>query len=122
MRLDERGHDLGMVTSSTRPEAEAVLRFLQVQDVFDAVVTAEDVSEGKPSPQPYLLASAQLRRPSSECVVVEDSPSGVASAKKAGMRCVAIASTHDPDVLSEADVVVDTIDGLDSDSRVVALL
>ncbi len=60
------------------------------------LVTAEDVVHGKPSPEPYLLAAARLGRTPAECVVVEDSPAGLAAAAAAGMRCIAVASTHDP--------------------------
>lgn len=60
------------------------------------LVTAEDVVHGKPSPEPYLLAAARLGRTPAECVVVEDAPAGLAAAAAAGMRSVAVASTHAP--------------------------
>ena len=60
----------------------------------EVLVTADDVVHGKPSPEPYLLAAARLSRTPAECVVVEDSPAGLAAAAAAGMRSVAVASTH----------------------------
>jgi sugar-phosphatase len=102
---------------------QTVLAFLGLdKSVFHALVTAEDVVKGKPSPEPYLLAAVEIGRPPPECVVVEDSPSGIASARRAGMRCVAIASTHDKVSLGDADVVLDSVGTLDDDEMVRALL
>lgn len=69
------------------------------------LVTAEDVVHGKPAPEPYLLAAARLGRAPAECVVVEDSPAGLAAAAAAGMRSVAVASTHDPADLCAATLL-----------------
>jgi sugar-phosphatase len=58
------------------------------------MVTAEDVANGKPHPEPYLAAARALGLPCEQCVVIEDSPAGLASAAAAGMRSVAVVSTH----------------------------
>ncbi len=70
------------------------------------VVTAEDVTVGKPDPQGYLAAARGLGVPPAACVVFEDAPAGVAAAKAAGMYCVAVATTHPPEDLTAADQVV----------------
>jgi sugar-phosphatase len=82
-----------IVTSGTRDVAIARLksRGLPVPKIM---VTAEDVVNGKPDPEPYLLAANVLGIPADQCVVVEDSPAGIAAARAAGMRSVAITSTH----------------------------
>jgi mannitol-1-/sugar-/sorbitol-6-phosphatase len=64
------------------------------------VVTAEDVKRGKPDPEPYLVAAVRLGVAPAECVVVEDAPAGIQSAHAAGMRVIAVASTHPVDELS----------------------
>jgi sugar-phosphatase len=84
------------------------------------MVTAEDVVNGKPDPEPYLVAAHVLGISANQCVVVEDSPAGIAAASAAGMRSVAIASTHAHHELETAtaiagqlsDIQVDT--GIDS--------
>nr|WP_260408131.1 HAD family phosphatase [Planomonospora venezuelensis] len=104
--LDRAGFPLGLVTGAIRAEAEAVLALLEIGDLFRGVVTAEDVSAGKPSPEPYLRGASRLGREPRECVVIEDSPSGVRSARAAGMACIAVTSTYGARDLAEADLVV----------------
>ena len=58
------------------------------------IISADDVTQGKPSPQPYLMGANKLGIPVDQCVVVEDAPIGVRSGKAAGMRVIGIASTH----------------------------
>jgi HAD superfamily hydrolase (TIGR01509 family) len=82
------GHAL--VTSSERPIMDAVLRQLGI--CFTATVCADDVSRGKPDPEPYLLAAARLRADPRCCVALEDSPNGVTSAEAAGCALVAVPS------------------------------
>ncbi|PKO09512.1 MAG: HAD family hydrolase [Chloroflexi bacterium HGW-Chloroflexi-2] len=58
------------------------------------IISADDVTQGKPSPQPYLMGANKLEVPVDQCVVVEDAPIGVKAGKAAGMRVIGIASTH----------------------------
>ena len=58
------------------------------------IISADDVTQGKPSPQPYLMGADKLGVPIDQCVVVEDAPIGVRSGKAAGMRVIGIAATH----------------------------
>jgi sugar-phosphatase len=74
-----------------------------------ALITADDVSRGKPDPEPYLCAARRLGVPASGCVVVEDTPVGVHAARAAGMRVIAVASTHPPDAIQNADMVLDQL-------------
>ncbi|TMR09590.1 HAD family phosphatase [Nonomuraea turkmeniaca] len=83
------GVPLGLVTSSLKEIADAVLKGVG-RDRFDIVVTADDVSHTKPDPEPYLTAAALLGVEPVRCVVLEDSPNGVAAATAAGCAVVAV--------------------------------
>ncbi|WP_027659807.1 HAD-IA family hydrolase [Salinispora fenicalii] len=101
-----------VVTSGSRRLMTARMRGagLRIPPTF---VAAEDVRHGKPDPEGYLLAARQLGVAASSCIVVEDSPAGVAAGKAAGAVVVAIATTHAPAELAHADVVVDDLRELD---------
>jgi HAD superfamily hydrolase (TIGR01509 family) len=79
-----------LVTSSERPIMEAVLAQLGIG--FTATVCADDVTRGKPDPEPYLSAASLLGADPRSCVALEDSPNGVASAEAAGCRLIAVPS------------------------------
>jgi sugar-phosphatase len=72
--------------------------------VPSVLITADDVKHGKPAPEAYLLAAAELDVRPEKCVVVEDAPAGISAAHAAGMRVVAVATTHSQAELGEADV------------------
>jgi mannitol-1-/sugar-/sorbitol-6-phosphatase len=94
----------GVVTSGTRPLASARLR-LGGLPVPDVLVTAEDVANGKPHPEPYLRAAKLLGVKAEECLVIEDAPAGIRSARAGGMKVIALASTYPASKLGEADAV-----------------
>lgn len=85
------GVPVGLVTSSLKEIADAVLKSFG-RDRFDVVVTADDVSRTKPDPEPYLTAAGLLGVEPVRCVVLEDSPNGVAAATAAGCAVVAVPS------------------------------
>lgn len=87
--LGEAGVPLALVTMSYRRLAEAVLRDLP-PGTFAAVVTGDEVERGKPHPEPYLTGAALLGADPRRCVVVEDSPAGIASGLAAGATVVAV--------------------------------
>jgi sugar-phosphatase len=93
-----------VVTSGTRDLATARLRLggLRVPNVL---VTAEDVVNGKPDPEPYLKAAELLRVKPEECLVIEDAPAGIRSARGGGMKVIGLASTYPAAKLGEADAV-----------------
>lgn len=113
--LGSSGYNLALVTSSTAGEAATVLEFLELEAAFEIMVTADDVTEGKPSPEPFVKAATALCRNPKECIVIEDSPSGVAAAKAADMSVVAIASTHASAELSGANITVNSINEISAD-------
>jgi sugar-phosphatase len=100
-----------IATSGTR--RTATIRLAHVGLVPpDVLITADDVVTGKPSPEPYLLAARRLGIDPTRCVVVEDAPAGIASARAAGARVVAVTSTNSANNLADADVVVDCLTDL----------
>jgi len=88
--VDARGLPRAVATSSGRDYALIALRTVGVADGFAAIVTGDDVMHGKPAPDIYLAAAAELGRQAASCLALEDSPIGVSAAKAAGMRCVAV--------------------------------
>ena len=100
---------LAVVSGATRSEVELVLRAAGL-DVFDVIVSAEDVAQGKPDPEGYVLALRRLRLPAAEAVALEDSPPGIAAAKAAGLSCVAVLGTAPRRRLGQADEIVPSLD------------
>ncbi len=82
----ERGIRIAMATSATRENALMDLQTLGWLEHFEAVVTGDDVTLHKPHPDPYLLAARLMDAAPSDCIALEDSPSGVRSAHAAGIR------------------------------------
>jgi sugar-phosphatase len=87
-----------VATSGSRAAATERLRRAGLP-IPNVLICAEDVLRGKPSPDVYLMAAADLGVPPSECLVVEDAPAGVQAARAAGMVVVALTTTHRPDEL-----------------------
>ena len=100
---DER---FAVVTSCSRRLAEIRLRAVEL-DVPRVLVTREVTSRGKPAPDGYLFASAQLEVAPADCIVIEDSPVGLTAGKAAGMRTIGLTTTFPAGSL-DADMVVST--------------
>jgi HAD superfamily hydrolase (TIGR01509 family) len=100
---------LAIVSGAARSEVETVLRAAGL-DVFDVIVSAEGVTRGKPDPEGYLLALEQLRVRAADAVAIEDAPPGIAAAKAAGLRCVAVLGTASSERLAEADEIASRLD------------
>jgi sugar-phosphatase len=98
-----------VVTSATRRLAEARLDAVGI--LPKTLVAADDITRGKPDPEPYLLAARALGVDPAHCVVFEDAPAGLASGRAAGMTTVALATTHRAAEL-QADLVVEDLSAL----------
>jgi sugar-phosphatase len=95
----------GVVTSGSRPLASARLRFCGLP-VPEVLVTSDDVTNGKPHPEPYLKGAAGLGYQPADCLVIEDAPSGIQSARAGGFKVVGITSTYGAEALGLADAVI----------------
>jgi len=84
-----------VVTSATRPLAEVRLRAAELWDLVGHLVTASDVTHGKPNPEPYLKGAASLEMPPQDCVIIEDAASGTSAGKAAGARVLAVRTTNE---------------------------
>jgi mannitol-1-/sugar-/sorbitol-6-phosphatase len=112
-----------VVTSGTRHLAKARLELAGIP-VPNVMVTADDVVDGKPHPEPYLKGAKLLGVNPTECLVIEDAPAGIQSAHAGGMKVIALASTYPASALSEADAVVQKLDQIrvgPDDARMLAI-
>jgi len=105
-----------IVTSGTRDTARTRLRHTGMP-MPSVLITADDVKRGKPNPEAYLLAAARLDVRPETCVVIEDAPAGIRAARAAGMRVIAVATTHSQAELGEADVRAKRLTDIHCDVR-----
>lgn len=99
---------MGIATSSRPNYVDHILGGLGIRKYFRSVITAQDITKGKPDPEIYLRVSQELGIAPKDCLVFEDALSGIRSARDAGMNVIAIASTHEPSELALADNVIGT--------------
>ncbi|MDO8567473.1 MAG: HAD family phosphatase [Dehalococcoidales bacterium] len=107
--LRERGVKMAVASSAPMENIKLILDALGISGYFQAIVWGREVTEGKPSPQAFLLAAKKLGIKPENCVVFEDAIAGVAGAKTAGMKCVAITNTHPRGKLEQADLVIESL-------------
>ncbi len=113
---------VALATMSRREQVQRILRILELSDAFHFVATRDDVEQGKPDPEIYQLVAGQLAVAPAECVVIEDSPSGVKAALAAGMWCIAVTTPFTQHAIHEARLlptrwVVDEPDTLPAVAR-----
>lgn len=106
--LKQNGVKVAIVTSSDDKKMKNVYRiYPQLKTLFDAIITADQITRSKPDPECYLLAAEQLGRKPAECVVFEDSFPGLEAGRRAQMKVVGLATTHAEDqIRDKADRVI----------------
>ena len=104
-RLQAESWRQAIASSAPRANLDVVLEVTGLARCFDALVSAEDVTVGKPDPQVFLKAASRLGMPPSQCVVVEDAASGVEAARRAGMRSIGVSKK----TALRADVAVSSL-------------
>lgn len=103
----EKGIKLAVATSSLRWRAEKILEVLKIKEIFDAIVTAEDVENHKPNPDIFLEAAKQLNENPENCVVFEDAANGIEAARRGNMKVIAMKTEfHSEEELKEADIII----------------
>ena len=113
--LHKRGIRQAIASSATPENIAVIIRALGIESCFQAIAFGSEVPEGKPSPQIYLLAAERLGVKPAGCVVFEDAVAGVAGAKSAGMKCIAVTNSHPEEKLQKADLVVKTLEDVSID-------
>ena len=103
---------MALASSAPIENIRLVIAALGINDYFQSIICDKDVTEGKPNPQVFLLAAERLGVEPGDCVVIEDAVAGVTAAKRAGMRCLAVAGTHPRHSLAEADLIADTLEAV----------
>jgi beta-phosphoglucomutase len=105
---------LAIASGALRHEIELILAQADLADCFAAIVSAEDVRAGKPSPEGFLRALERLRGrlpdlTAGDCLVIEDSQPGVEGARRAGMRCLAVTNSYPAAAVAGADLIVSSL-------------
>ncbi|MEJ0103675.1 MAG: HAD family phosphatase [Bacteroidota bacterium] len=91
----KKGIRMAIGSAAIMYNIDFVLEGLNIRHYFDSIVSADDVMISKPDPETYLQCALQLNVPAADCIVFEDSPKGVESAKKAGMKSVVLTTMHE---------------------------
>ena len=99
-------------SSTPRKNIETVIEMAGLEGLFDGIVSADDVANGKPDPEVFLKAAARVARDPGRCVVFEDAFVGIEAGKRGGMKVVGIATTHPREKLTEADLVFESLSGV----------
>ena len=113
-RLRQTDVQLGLASNSPRALVDDALRSAHLTDAFEVIVTSDDVENAKPAPDIYLLACERLGVAAADALALEDSASGVAAAKAAGLTVIAVPQFAETDV-SAADRIVDSLEELLAD-------
>lgn len=111
---------LAVVSSSSTSSVQKVLRLMQLEDIFDAQVSSEDVRDQKPDPASYLLALKKLDISTNDAVIFEDSPSGVTAALRAGIPVIAV--RHDFNLDKAFDGAIAVLESFQETDKVIALI
>jgi HAD superfamily hydrolase (TIGR01509 family) len=105
--LKEKGIKLCIVSGAIREVVNRVINE-NFKGVFEFSISDDDVDNGKPNPDPYLLAAKKFNANFEDCIIVEDSPSGIKSGNVAGIKVCGIATTLPKEELLDADLIFET--------------
>lgn len=108
-----RGHAQVVASSGEMANIVAITQALDITNYFDALVAGGFMPRSKPDPAIFLQAAASVGARTAECLVIEDGIVGVEAARRAGIRCLAVTTTHAAAKLGAADLVVDSLVELD---------
>ncbi len=109
LKLRECQYNLALVTGTRLEVVKKVLK-VGLNNFFEVIVTGEMVDKGKPDPEPYLKAVDMLNVKKEGCIVIENAPAGITSAKSAGLTCFAVQTSLPEEYLKDADRIFQSID------------
>jgi len=114
--LKRSGFRLAVGSSTPRVNLDFMLNETSSHDYFDALVSGEEVQNGKPAPDTFLKAAQKLHLPPSRCAAIEDAVQGIHAAKAANMKVIAITTTRPRKDLHQADLIIDSMTELTAES------
>lgn len=100
------GIPLAIATSGIKVNIDYMFEHVAIRHYFKEVIYSKDIKRGKPDPEIYFVTAKKLNVPTESCIVFEDSVAGIQSAKAAGMKVIAITTTHTPEELHLADKLI----------------
>lgn len=104
--LQEHNITMALATSGIQVNIDFMFEHVPIKSYFKTIIQAKDITNGKPDPEIFLKTAKALNVDVKDCVVFEDLTSGVEAGKAAGMKVVALTTTHTPNELHEADLVI----------------
>lgn len=104
--LKAEGFKIAIGSSGPPENVDLLLKSLKIKEVFDLIITAAEVQNSKPAPDVFLKVAEELNIIPNHCIVIEDAPVGIRAAKRAGMKVIALTTTHHIASLLEANMVV----------------
>jgi beta-phosphoglucomutase len=111
--LKQAGVTMAVATSASHGNVDFVFGHLNIRQYFDAIVDNTGLTRGKPDPEIFLKAAKALNMQPADCVVFEDSISGVKAANSTGMKVVAITTTHKAGELKPVNILIDDYTSID---------
>ncbi len=112
-KMDKAGIPRAIATSAPRANVDFTLEKTGTGKYFETILDDSFVTEGKPNPQIYLKSAAALGLLPGDCIVFEDSLSGVKAGKRAGCKVIGVTTTHSKAELAETDLTIDNFEGVD---------
>lgn len=113
-KLKDKNYLMALASSSPKVVINFVVNKLEIGKYFEAIISADDVSQGKPDPAIYLLAAKELEVKPGDCIVLEDAPNGVKAANVAGMKTIGVINEFaDREALSGADIIMSNLTEFD---------
>jgi len=103
--LNKNAFKLAVGSSGPLENVELLLTNLNIKQFFDVIITAEDVKNGKPAPDVFLICAERLNLKPENCIVIEDAPVGIKAARRANMSSIALTTTHSKNELNDADLI-----------------
>ncbi|MCK4959595.1 MAG: HAD family phosphatase [Planctomycetes bacterium] len=119
--LQRQDFRLAIATSGTREKSEIILKSVRVPYDKMAYITGSEIANKKPDPELFLTAAAKAGVSAADCLVIEDAPDGIAAAKSAGCKCIAVTNSTTAERLTQADLIIESLTQIDID-KIAAMI